>query len=198
MSVFASKFLKVNKYRIFKGFLYVLLFVLLSLFDRVFGWNQPGELSIRLTVGMAFMGYVLRSYRKWIYIIVLQIAIAFLFNNKLSWEEDLVLTLCETLASIISARLFLFINKTGFNSVDGRNILESFVSAFFGLFSCGLLMVLFFQLFDQNSSHPFSFTTWVLSGITGIMLMFPTIISWRSFTKVDISELVHRSMLELI
>lgn len=192
-----SKFLKINSVSVLKGFLYVLLFVFLLLVDWVFGINRSPELSVRLTVGMAFMGYVLRPYSRWISILILQLVLTFLFNLRLPLGQNIIFTLSETLASLFSVILFLLVNKSGITRVDGRNILEMMGSAIIGVFLAGMMALFSFKILDSGT-YSFSLLTWILSGISGIMLMIPVIALWRNFTRADLATLVYRSMVELI
>jgi|GEM_PF-3529236 PAS domain S-box len=192
-----SKFLKINTVSVLKGFLYVLLFALLLLVDGAFGINRSPELSVRLTVGMVFMGYLLRPYSRWVYIIVLQLVLTFLFNLRLPLEQNIVYTLSETSASLFSVFVFLLTNKSGINRIDGRNILEILGSSIVGVFLAGMLALLSFKMLIPVN-YSFSLVTWVLSGISGIMLMAPVIALWRNFNRADVATLVYRSMLELI
>jgi hypothetical protein len=90
LSFFCKKFmitstfnvLKFSKYRFLKGFLLVLLFGFLLFLDQSFNLGPTPDLVIRLTTGLAFMVYVLASFRKWLVIITLQVGLIFLFNYR--------------------------------------------------------------------------------------------------------------------
>jgi PAS domain S-box-containing protein len=189
--------LKFSKYWFLRGFLLVLLFGFLLLLDQSFNLGPTPDLVIRLTTGLAFMVYVLASFRKWLVIITLQVGLIFLFNFRQPLLDNLILTFSETLTSLISASIFLFINKSAINIVRSGTILKILVSAILGSLMGGSLAGFSLMIVDYNGFQALSWITWVLSSLTGIVLMAPFIFAWRTIKMSELAGLVHRSMLEL-
>jgi len=198
MNVLTANFLKIRKNRLFKWLFWVIPFGFFTLIDQRFMLNAGPESTIRLTIGCAFMVYLLIPYRKWIYIFLIQFILTFLFNFKLQFTIDLILTSSETITSLIAATIFVGINKSTIYFVGSNNILKILISAIVGSLVGGMVASNFLTISDRADFHPQLWITWTFASLTGILLMAPIIESWRSIKINQISGLVHRSMLELI
>ena len=198
MQIFGVKLLKYRLNSILRVIILATLFVFLIMLDQWYRFSSGSESAIRLTTGLAFMVYVLYPYRKWFYIITLQLVLTYLSHIGQPLTDNIILTCSETIASIISAFLFLLIYKSSLNSIRSESILKILLSAVIGSLIGGMVVHYSFLMMKPLDNNAISWITWFLSSLTGIVLMAPIIVGWRTIKKDEIAGLVHRSMLELI
>ena len=174
------KLLNYRRNQILRIVLLINLFGFLSIIDQWYKLNSGPELAVRLTTGLAFMIYVINPYRKWLVIVLLQIALTYLFNSRQQLYENLILVGSETLTSVISAIIFRIINKSNFYLIDAGNILKIMLSGIIGSLIGGFVAAYALNIFNPAIYHSSLWITWFLSSIAGIVLMAPVIVGWRS------------------
>ena len=145
-----------------------------------------------------FMVYVLIPSRKWPLIILCQLALGYMFNFNHLLLENIVLASSETVTSIISALVFMFINRSGHRVKGSENILKILLSAILGSLIGGMLAGYCLEIIDPEVFHHTLWVTWFLSSLIGIMLMVPIIEGWRTIKVSEITAIFNRSVLELI
>jgi PAS domain S-box-containing protein len=177
---------------------WIILFWLFSLINQSFGSKSYFETSIRLTIGLSFILYLWSPYKQWIFIFITQFSLTYLFSHNESDITKLIVSVTESLASLISAIVFLLVNKNYlFKLFRANYILKILVSSACGSLIGGLAAHYLVKAYHPVISHSLLWVTWSLAGTLGIILVTPVMTEFRDIKFSEYIRLLKKSILEL-
>jgi PAS domain S-box-containing protein len=152
---------------------------------------------IKLTTGLAFMVYLFSPYKQWSLIFLLQFGLTYILNIDPMPVYGLFSSFSESFVSIISAVIFRFIYREELVSIRNRSILFILLSASIGSLIGGILVHFVHEYFFIGT-YSTLWGTWTFSNLTGIIIMTPVMVEWKSVNSFTISAEVRKSLPELL
>jgi PAS domain S-box-containing protein len=195
MQLVEIKNLGIRQSRLIKILFFICLFFICHFLSQSYRSGTEVETTVRLTTGLVFMVYLFSPYKQWSLIFLLQYGLTCILNiNHLS-VYGLFSTFSESFVSVISAVIFRFIYKEELISIRNRSILFILLSACIGSLMGGVLIHFIHEYFFINTYHS-AWVTWIFSNLTGIVIMTPVMVEWKSVNSITISAEVRKSLPE--
>lgn len=175
----------------------VILFILSNLLNKVFPFFHNFTSLIRINTVLIFLLYLRIPTRKWELVFLFQILVTFFLSRFDSFLAASVETMAEAMNSLVSAGIFLFLQRKKSTEPYSRSVLILTVSAMIGAVTGGLLAHYGSKYFVSGFFQKSAWMNWIISSIIGMILISPVMI-WQQQVGLPKLHLNRRKFWEFI